>query len=51
MTRQTLAPDLTDEEIAGRLHEAREDERQGHLVHCENEAQLRESLGSIRNQV
>ncbi len=50
MTRQTIALDLTDEEIACRLREAREDEHEGRLVHCESEIELREFFGTLRHQ-
>ena len=47
MTRQTMAPILTEEQMARRLQDAQEDEQQGRLVHCANEAELREYFRTL----
>ncbi|HEY5245439.1 MAG TPA: hypothetical protein VIJ60_07200 [Acidimicrobiales bacterium] len=47
MTRQATVPSLTDEQMAGRLEEAQRDERAGRLVRCDDEAELRELLGTL----
>ena len=41
MTRKTLAPTFTDEQMARKLDSAKADEQEGRLVHCENEGELR----------
>ncbi|MHB8246147.1 MAG: hypothetical protein ACYDGN_12500 [Acidimicrobiales bacterium] len=50
MTPQTVAPDLTDQEVARRLEEAQADEEQGRLVHCGDEAELREFFRTLPDQ-
>jgi hypothetical protein len=50
MARQTVAPDLSDQEMARRLQAAKTDEQQGRLVHCENETELQEFFRTVPDQ-
>jgi hypothetical protein len=50
MARQTVAPDLSDQEVARRLQAAQADEQEGRIVHCENEAELREFFRTLPDQ-
>jgi len=47
MTRQATVPSLNDEQMAHRLEEARDDERDGRLVRCNNEVELREFFRAL----
>jgi hypothetical protein len=47
MTRQATVPSLTDEQMARRLEEAKRDERDGYLVRCNDETELRELFGTL----
>lgn len=47
MTRQATVPSLTDEQMARRLEEAQQDERDGRLVRCHDEAELREFFRTL----
>jgi hypothetical protein len=46
----TAAQDLTDEELMLLLRQAVEDEREGRLVRCNTESQLRAFFGDLRRQ-
>ena len=48
MTQETAASDLSDEQVATMLRQAKEDEEEGRLVHCGTEAELKEFLASQR---
>jgi hypothetical protein len=48
MTRQVTVPSLTDEQMVRRLEEAQRDGRDGRLVRGDDEAELRELLGTLR---
>jgi len=50
MGKETIAPELTDEQIVGLLHQAEEDEQEGRLVRCGNEPELREFFETLRPQ-
>jgi hypothetical protein len=49
MTQETAASDLSDEEVATMLRQAKQDEDEGRLVHCGTEADLKEFLASQRD--
>jgi hypothetical protein len=48
MTREPTVHDLTDEEMARRVDAARDDERDGRLVRCRDEVELREFFRTLR---
>lgn len=50
MTRQATVPDLTEEQMARRIDEAQADERDGRLVRCHDEAEVRELFGTLHQQ-
>jgi hypothetical protein len=45
--QQFAASDLADEDITSVLLQAREDERQGSVVHCDSEEELRGFFASL----
>ncbi len=47
VTRQATVPELTEEQMARRLEEAQAEERDGRLVGCHDEAELREFFGTL----
>lgn len=47
VTRQATVPSPTDEQMAHRLEEAQQDERDGRLVRCHDETELREFFQAL----
>jgi hypothetical protein len=50
MTREATVLDLNDEQMGRRIEAAKEDERDGQLVRCHDEAELRELFRTLRHQ-
>ena len=49
MARRTETDELTDDEIMVRLREAARDEREGRLVRCDTEEELRAAFARLRS--
>ena len=49
MARRIDTDELTDDEIMVRLQEAARDEREGHLVRCDTEEELRGVFARLRS--
>ncbi len=49
MARRIEADELTDDEIMVRLQEAARDEREGRLVRCDTEEELRAAFARLRS--
>ena len=49
MARRIETDELTDDEVMVRLQEAARDEREGRLVRCDTEEELRAAFARIRS--